>query len=122
MFYRQLEEDVPSARIPGKEEMRRRTEEQNREFVSGSAEFFPEYADLRCTPDGTLWLRRFDVTTGRLGHGSDWLRVSADGQQILVALPSAFSAFRIERDGIWGTVRDSLGVESIAWIGLDSLR
>jgi hypothetical protein len=122
MFYRQLEEDVPSAQIPEKEEMRRRTEEQNREFVNSSAEFFPEYADLRCTPDGTLWLRRFDVTTGRLGHGSDWLRVSADGLQTLVALPRAFRTFRIERDGIWGTVRDSLGVESIAWVGLDSLR
>jgi hypothetical protein len=122
MFYRQLAEDVPSARIPGKEEMRRQTEEQNNQFVRGSAESFPEYTDLRCTPDGTLWLRLFDVTTGRLGQGSNWLRVSADGSHTLVALPRTFRTFRIERDRIWGTVRDTLGVESIAWVGMDSAR
>jgi hypothetical protein len=122
MFYRQIEEDVPSGQIPGKEEMRRLTEEQNIEFVNSSADFFPEYADLRCSPDGTLWLRPFDVTTGRLGQGSDWLRVSADGSHTLIALPEAFRTFRIERDRIWGSFRDALGVESIAWVGLDSLR
>ena len=122
MFYRQLAEDVPSARIPEKEEMRRQTEEQNNQFVRSSADFFPEYADLRCTPDGTLWLQPFDVTTGRLGQGSDWLRISEDGSHTLVALPHAFRTFRIERDRIWGTVRDALGVESIAWVELDSAR
>jgi hypothetical protein len=122
IFYRQLEEDVPSAQIPAKEEMRRLTEEQNSQFVSDSAPFFPEYADLRCAPDGKLWLRRFDVTNGRLGQGSDWLRFSADGSHTLVALPRAFRTFRIERDRIWGTVQDTLGFQSIVWVELDTLR
>ena len=122
MFYRQFEEDVPGAQIPEKEEMRRLTAEQNEQFVSNSAEFFPEYSDLRCTPDGTLWLRHFDATNGRLGQGSDWLRVSADGTQTVVSFPKAFRTFRIEGDRIWGTVQDALGVESLVWVGLDSLR
>jgi hypothetical protein len=122
MFYRQFAEDRPAAQVPDREELRRLTEEQNNDFVSNSAGAFPEYADLRCAPDGTLWLRRFDATTGRLGQGSDWLRLSADGSLASVELPTAFSTFRIERDRIWGTVQDTLGVESIAWIGLGSLR
>jgi hypothetical protein len=122
MFYRQIAGDVPAARLPPKEEIRRQTEEQNNQFVSNSAASFPEYSELRCGPDGALWLRLFDATNGRLGQGSDWLRVSADGSHTSVALPRAFSTFRIERDRMWGTVQDSLGVESIAWIGLDSLR
>lgn len=122
MFYRQLQEDVPSSQIPEKEEMRQLTKQQNRQIVSNSAKAFPEYADLRCTPDGTLWLQPFDVTTARLGRGSDWLRFSADGSHTLVAFPREFRTFRIERDRIWGTVQDELGFESIVWVELDSLR
>jgi len=83
---------------------------------------FPEYADLRCTSDGMLWLRPFDVTTGRLGQGSDWHRFSADGSRTLVKLPREFRTFRIDADRIWGTVQDPLGFDSIVWIRLDSLR
>jgi hypothetical protein len=122
MFYRQIAEDVPAGRLPPKEDIRRQTGEQNRQFVSNSAAVFPEYSDLRCAPDGALWLRSFDATAGRLGQGSDWLRFSADGSQTSVALPRAFRTFRIERDRMWGTVPDTLGVESIVWVALDSLR
>jgi hypothetical protein len=122
MFYRQFAEDRPAAQLPPKEEMRSRTEEQNRQFVSSSAPTFPEYSDLRCAPDGTLWLRRFDVNNGRLGQGSDWLRFSADGSRMSFALPTTFRTFRIESDRIWGTAKDSLGVESVAWIGLQAPR
>lgn len=121
MFYRQLAEDAPSTRIPDEAEMRRLTEEQNRLFVSSSTETFPEYSDLRCTPHGTFWLRLFDAGTGRLGWGPDWVRVAPDGSRALVALPDTFRAFRFEADRIWGTVRDALGVASIAWIGSDAV-
>ena len=57
-----------------------------------------------------------------LGQGSEWIRLSADGSRTRFALPREFRTFRIERDRIWGTVQDTLGVESIAWVGLDSLR
>jgi hypothetical protein len=122
MFYRQLAQDLSSAQLPPREEVRLRTEQQNQEFVNSSAEFFPEYSDLRCTQDGTLWLRLFDPTVGRLGQGSDWLRLSEDGSHRLIALPEMFRTFRVERDRIWGTVRDALDVESVAWIALDSVR
>ena len=122
MFYRQFAEDIPSDQLPVKDEMRRVTESQNQEFVSNSAQFFPEYADLRCGADGAFWLQRFDATTGRLGHGPDWLRLSTDGSQTSVSLPRTFTTFRIERDRIWGTVRDDLGVQSVAWIEPEALR
>lgn len=122
MFYRQFAGDRPSAQVPDREEMRRLTMEQNEEFVRNSADYFPEYSDLRCAPDGAFWLRRFDATAGRLGHGPDWLRVSADGARTEVLVPPTFTAFRIGRDRIWGTLQDSLGVEAIAWIELASLR
>ena len=122
MFYRQAAEDIPAGRLPPMDQMRRLTEEQNNQFVANSAAAFPEYADLHCAPDGALWLQVFDPGNGRLGHGSDWLRVATDGARTAVALPAAFRAFRIERDRIWGTIADTLGVESVAWVGLDSLR
>ena len=121
MFYRQLEANVSSAQLPAKAEMRSLTEEQNEELVRTSASVYPEYADLRCTSDGTLWIRPFDVTAVRLGQGSDWIRLSADGSQTRFALPRTFRTFRIERDRIWGTLQDTLGIESIVWVGLDSL-
>ena len=122
MFYRQVAANVSSAQLPPKAEMRSLTEEQNEELVSTSADVFPEYADLRCTSDGTLWIRPFDMTAVRLGQGSDWIRLSADGSQTRFALPRAFRTFGIESDRIWGTLQDTLGVESIVWVGLDSLR
>ena len=122
MFYRRFVEDQPSVQIPPQEEMRRLTEESNRQMASNSAPSFPEYADLICTPDGALWLRLFDVNNGRLGQGPNWLRVATDGSHTSVALPTAFRAFRIEQDRIWGTVSDSLGVESIAWLEMDAVR
>jgi hypothetical protein len=122
MFYRQFAEDRPSAQVPEKEAFRRLTEEQNQQFVSASAPAFPEYSDLRCGADGTLWLRLFDTANGRLGQGADWLRLSTDRSHTSVALPRTFRTFRLASERIWGTVQDTLGVESIAWIGLDALR
>lgn len=121
LFYRQLRDDVPSAQLPDEAEMRRLTEEQNRQFVSASAGVFPEFADLRCAADGSLWLQPFDVTTGRLGQGSDWLRFAADGSHTSISLPAGFRTFRIEGDRMWGTIQDTLGVASVAWIGFDSI-
>jgi hypothetical protein len=121
MFYRRFVEDQPSVQIPPQEEMRRLTEEQNRQMASSSAPFFPEYTDLICTPNA-FWLRRFDSRIGRLGQGPEWLRIAKDGSQTSVALPNTFRAFRIDSDRIWGTVSDSLDVASIAWVEMDALR
>lgn len=122
MFFRQFAEDRPSGQTMDMENMRRLTEEQNQEFVRNSSEHFPEYSELRCDARGEFWLRRFDPTTGRLGLGPDWLRVSADGAHASVSLPAEFRVFRIERDRMWGTLRDSLGVESLAAFDLSGIR
>lgn len=119
MFYRQVAGDAPAGSLPGIEELRQMTEEQNREFVDESTDAFPAYAQLLCT-DGAFWLRRYDPTTGRLGMGEDWLRVTA-GDVTSVSLPSDFTTYRIDTGRVWGTVRDSLNVESVAWIDLELL-
>lgn len=122
MFYRQFVEDRPGGQLPALEEMRRLTQDQNEEFVRNSSEHFPEYSELQCEPAGVFWLRRFDATTGRLGMGSDWIRITADGATLPVSLPPAFRVFRIEGGQMWGTLRDDLGVESIARIDVSALR
>ncbi|MGI9626829.1 MAG: hypothetical protein ACR2QM_08340 [Longimicrobiales bacterium] len=122
MFYRQFAEDRPGNQGPGMEQMRELTREQNREFVQNSNESFPEYSELRCDTRGEFWLRRFDPTRGRLGLGPDWLHISVDGTHSLVSLPPSFRVFRIEQDRMWGTLRDELGVESVALLELTPLR
>lgn len=122
MFYRRIQQDFPAGELPDSAELRHRFAAEFGEFESQSASVFPEYADLRCTGDGTLWLQPFDAASGGFGgRGRDWYRISADGSRTLVTLPAEFRPFRFEADRIWGTIQDSLGVESVAWIGADAL-
>lgn len=86
------------------------------EWQAASANVFPEYADLHCAGDGTLWLQPFDAVTGRLGRGPDWYRISRNDVRTLVTLPAEFRPYRFEPDRIWGTIHDSLGIASVAWI------
>jgi hypothetical protein len=123
MTYRWLQQDFPAAEVPDSVEVRRRLAVEFDQLESQSASVFPEYADLRCTADGTLWLQPFDAASGGFGgRGPDWYRIPVDGSRTLVTLPEAFRPFRFEADRIWGTVQDSLGVASVAWIGVDALR
>jgi hypothetical protein len=123
MLYRRIRQDFPAAEVPDSAEVRRRFAAEFGEFESQSASVFPEYADLRCTGNGTLWLQPFDPASGGFGgRGPAWYRISMDGSRTLVNLPDEFTPFRFEADRIWGTVQDSLGVASIAWIGADALR
>lgn len=123
MFYRRIQQDFPAGDLPDSADLRRRFAAEFDEFESQSASVFPEYADLRCTRDGTLWLQPFDVASGGFGgRGPDWYRISADGSRALVTLPEEFRPFRFEADRVWGTVLNSLGVASVAWIGVYALR
>lgn len=122
MAYREMAESVPAGQRPDSAELRRRLVGEFDQFESESASVFPEYADLRCTPDGTLWLQPFDVSTGRMGRGPAWYRISTDGSRTTVTLPEEFRPFRFEADRIWGTVHDEFGIESVAWIGVGALR
>ena len=121
MFYRQLAENLPAGQLPEREAARDLTREQNEELVNTSAGVFPEYVDMACTADGTLWIRPFDHTADRLGQGSTWIRVRSDGARTTVVLPAGFRTFRIGSERIWGTLPDALNVESIVWVDTGSI-
>ena len=110
-----------TGQLPDTAAMARQFEQMYRQWEGQSASIFPEYADLRCTPDGTLWLQPFDVTNGPLGRGPGWQRISRDGSRSLVTFPEEFTPMRFEADRIWGAVRDSLGATSAAWIRMDGV-
>ncbi len=120
MIYRGLKEQAPAGQLPDSVQMRGMLQEQFRQAQSTIANVFPEYADLRCTEDGTFWLEPFDVTSGRFGHGPEWIRFDGDGSATRVRFPDAFIVHRIEDDRIWGSMVDSLGVPSVAWVRVES--
>jgi hypothetical protein len=116
MVYRQYREEGPSPQPSDSARLREAIEGQFLQLASTSADVFPEYADLRCTGEGTVWLEPFDPASIGLGHGPEWWRIAEDGSRTTYHLPPAFTAFRFAEDRIWGTVVDSLGVPSVAWI------
>jgi hypothetical protein len=116
--YRQLHEEA-SGPLPDSAQLRLQFTAMFSEWERESADVFPEYADLHCARDGTLWLQPFDIVTGVLGRGPDWYRISRDGTRTRFTLPGGFTPQRFEVDRIWGTIRDSLGIASAAWIGLN---
>jgi len=85
-----------------------------REQVS---DVFPEYADLQCSAENTLWLQRFDPDHGMMGRGPEWLRINADGIRAY-SFPESFRPLRFEADRVFGVRRDGFDVESVAWMPL----
>lgn len=118
--YRQVQEEAAGP-LPDSVDLRRQFAAMFSEWETESANVFPEYADLQCARDGVLWLQPFDVAAGVLGRGPDWYRISPAGSRTLITLPETFRPYRFEQDWIWGTIQDSLGVTSVAWIGVDAL-
>lgn len=80
------------------------------------AAVLPRYVDLRCSPDGTLWLRPIDVARGGLGGGPLWLRFGPEGEMREVRLPERFDPYRFTNERIWGIQRDELDVATVAWL------
>jgi hypothetical protein len=115
--YRQLHEEA-SGPLPDSVDLRRQFAEMFSEWEAESARVFPEYADLHCAGDGTLWIQPFDVVAGRLGRGPDWYRLSETGRRTRVTLPEAFRPYRFEPDRIRGTFQDASGIHYAAWIGV----
>lgn len=119
MVYRLFAERRPGGQAPDSIQMRSVLQEQFTQREGEFADVFPEYADLRCTDDGTFWLQPFHVANGRFERSPEWIRLSRDGSRSEISLPEAFSVYRIEGDRIWGVVIDSLGVPAVAWLDID---
>lgn len=86
------------------------------------AAILPRYVDFRCAPDGTQWLRPFDLERGGLDGGPVWLRISPEGEIDRVRLPDRFDPYRFSETRIWGVQRNQLDVASIAWLPTPAVR
>lgn len=119
MVYRLFAERRPGGQAPDSMQMRSVLQAQFAQREGGFAEVFPEYADLRCTDEGTFWLQPYRVADGRFERSPEWTRLSRDGSCSRLLLPETFTLHRIDGDRIWGTVMDSLGVPAIAWVDIE---
>ncbi len=86
--------------------------------ASEFAEVFPEYVHLDCSGRDTLWLQPFDSSSGQMGRGPLWLRVTTEGEMGSVEFPVRFRPMRFHEDRIWGTHTGELDVEYLAWTEL----
>lgn len=80
--------------------------------------FASPFVDLRCSLDGTAWLRRFDLEADPLGRGLTWLRVDPR-RETSVRLPSDFDPFFYDRDGAVGLLTTSQGETLARWRRID---
>ena len=119
MFDRQYHEEVPASQRVDSAQMRASFKAQFSQLTAMSADVFPEYADLRCVGDGTLWIELFDTGSPGLGRGPEWWRYRSDGSRTVFRLPDGFTAFRFREGRVWGARVDSLGVPSVAWIDVE---
>lgn len=121
MLLPMIVEEVPSSERPPDEVLRGELAGEIEPMIDQFARVFPEYYQMHCAPDGTLWLQHFDWEDGYAGAGWSWERLRAGGadpEVRTVRFPEGFRVFRIHSDRAWGIVLDELGVPSVAWIGL----
>ncbi len=116
LAFDQLRAEMPSAQQPDSAEFRQMMDAQFPEFRARSADVFPEYADLRCSPDERAWLQRFDVSGGWFGRGPRWLVIDRDGAVAEWTFPSSFRPLAFTERRVWGVATDELGVPSVAWV------
>ena len=122
MAYRQIREDIPAGQRPDSAEFWQQMQGQFRQVQQRSAGIFPEYADLQCGTDGTLWLQPFDVETGFYGRGPHWLMFDENRKRTAVEFPTEFRALAFGAERVWGVMQDEMGVASVAWIGTEAIR
>jgi len=108
---------TPPERDELRQLVRRDYETREDEF----SEVFPEYADLDCADGNTLWIQPFDTTSGEMGRGPRWLRITEAGAMGTVHFPPSFRPMRFHEGRIWGVQRDEYDVEHLAWADASSL-
>ena len=116
MVYRLYSELRPGGQAPDSLQMRTALQQQFEQVEGAFADDFPAYADLQCVDDGSFWLQPHVVRDGRFARSSAWTRFGTDGSRTTISLPEGFTVHRIENDRIWGTVVDTLGLPSVAWL------
>ena len=92
-----------------------------RDYENRADEFstvFPEYVHLDCSAGDILWLQLFDSTSGQLGRGPRWLRVTVEGRMGPATFPPSFRPMRFDRGRIWGMYTGESDVEYVAWTEL----
>lgn len=82
------------------------------------AAYLPVFSDFRCSPQGTMWLRPFDVDEGGLSGGRSWLEIKPNDGVREIEFPQGFDPYRFADDRVWGVQRDAFDVASIAWAPL----
>ncbi|TVP59372.1 MAG: hypothetical protein EA351_01705 [Gemmatimonadales bacterium] len=112
---------VPSSERPPDEVLREQLAGEVGQMIDQFADVFPEYYQMHCAPDGSLWLQHFDWEDGFGGAGWSWerVRVEDDDPAIeTIRFPEGFQIFRITADRAWGIALDELDIPSVAWIAL----
>lgn len=116
MVWGMVRESAPGGTTPDSAQLHQQLEQTWEEVTAVASKTFPEYADLRCAPDGSLWMERFDPDLGMMGRSPFWIRVTRAGDVGSLVMPEGFTPVRFGSDRIWGIVTDDLGVEAAAWV------
>ncbi len=106
---------------PDEDEFYRLVERDYEDRADEFAAVFPEFAHIDCDEAGSIWLQRFDPTSGQMGRGSEWLRISSEGVGRTVEFPDSFRPMRFYGDRVWGISRDEFEVDHAAWTELPEL-
>lgn len=80
----------------------------------------PVATDLRCSEDGSGWLRLFDTSAHPLGHGFRWARVTAGGSgSLTLGMPVGFSPFVVRSTVMVGVLEAQSGDQTVAWLDIN---
>lgn len=114
MAYSFIRDQAPAGLRPDSALVYAQLESEWKDVAGEVAPVFPEYADLQCTGDNTLWIQLFDPDRGSMGQGPAWLRIDSAGTISQIEFPEEFEPFRFQADDVLGVVRDDLDIESVA--------
>lgn len=100
----------PGVEVPA-DELRARVREVRPLFGRLATDF----VDLRCSSEGAVWLRRFDLEAHPLGADDAWLRVPEYGEATVVRFPPEFEPYLFTSGEVVGVVQTPSGDRLGAW-------
>lgn len=105
---------------PSDEVIERRIDQvlrRGRDIFSSEA---PLATNLLCDDFGYVWIQGFDTEEHPAGFGRDWWVVGTNRVVAAVRFPRGFQPRVVSRFGIYGTLRDSLGLERPHYVPADA--